>query len=374
MKILQIFRAPAGGLFRHVCDLTKSLTNDGHDVGILCDAHTGSARAENELENLAGCCSLGIHRCLMEKMPGIRDFVAIREAKNLAMTLQVDVIHGHGAKGGAYARLAGRKLKKNNANCSVIYTPHGGSLHYNPASLKGFLFLRTESYLRRMTDGMIFESAFSRDRYLQVVGEIGCASSVVHNGVSKNEFLPINTEAGASDFLFIGELRDLKGIQFFIKAIEIINSEGGEQRVKAAIVGKGPDEAKYRTMVEEAGLDDQVSFLGEMPAREAFAKGRCLVIPSLNESLPYIVLEGAAAGMPVIVTDVGGIPEIVGDLKHIMIPPASAELLAEKMNAFIASEKEFRHRSKLLQRRIMDYFSQETMANGIYHLYENSLR
>ena len=58
-----------------------------------------------------------------------------------------------------------------------------------------------------------------------------------------------------------------------------------------------------------------------MPARQAIALGRIMVVPSRAESLPYVVLEAAAAGMPLIATGVGGIPEIYGPLSDTLVPP-----------------------------------------------------
>ena len=79
------------------------------------------------------------------------------------------------------------------------------------------------------------------------------------------------------------------------------------------IVGSGPDELKLKRLARKLSLGTRVSFAGPQPVRTAFARARCVVVPSRAESFPYIVLEAAAAQMPLIATDVGGIPEIVGD-------------------------------------------------------------
>ena len=68
-----------------------------------------------------------------------------------------------------------------------------------------------------------------------------------------------------------------------------------------------------------------------MPAREAFRLGRALVVPSRAESFPYIVLEAAAAGLPMLATDVGGIPEIVAGTDTALLPPEDDVALAEAM-------------------------------------------
>ncbi|MDE2446683.1 MAG: glycosyltransferase, partial [Alphaproteobacteria bacterium] len=125
MRILHVFRSPVGGLFRHVRDLAMAQAASGHDVGLLCDSATGGIHAVEILAELDSVCTLGVTREAMSKLPGLGDISCSRRTAELAKLLNIDVIHGHGAKGGLYGRL-GAKL----ASKRAVYTPHGGSLHY----------------------------------------------------------------------------------------------------------------------------------------------------------------------------------------------------------------------------------------------------
>ena len=107
--------------------------------------------------------------------------------------------------------------------------------------------------------------------------------------------------------------------------------------VTATIVGEGPDRAAFEAAVTQRGLGDAVTFVGAMPARAAFALGRLLVVPSRAESLPYIVLEAAAAGLPMVATRVGGIPEIFGADAGELVPPADAAALARAIAVLAAT-------------------------------------
>ena len=93
------------------------------------------------------------------------------------------------------------------------------------------------------------------------------------------------------------------------------------RKVTATIAGEGPDAQKLAAQAKPLGVGDQLRFIGHCPAREAFAMGRMLVMPSRAESLPYVVLEAAAAGLPIIATDVGGMHEIFGPHSARLIPP-----------------------------------------------------
>ena len=81
---------------------------------------------------------------------------------------------------------------------------------------------------------------------------------------------------------------------------------------------------RCRPRSSASALARAVRFMPAMPAREAQALGRIMVVPSRAESLPYVVLEAAAAGKPLITTKVGGIPEIYGPLTDTLVPPVDA--------------------------------------------------
>src|SRR6185437_12855996 len=129
MRILHCLRAPVGGLFRHVLDLAEEQANRGHDVGILADSNAEDGLTSAKFAAIAPKLTLGIKRVPMSRQPGLGDIAAVRAVRAHAATLNLDVLHGHGAKGGAYARLAAWTLKGRARPVKSFYTPHGGSLH-----------------------------------------------------------------------------------------------------------------------------------------------------------------------------------------------------------------------------------------------------
>ena len=79
----------------------------------------------------------------MSREIGPADVSAYRAIRKHAVHLGIDVLHGHGAKGGAYARLVARSLRRTRHPAVCCYTPHGGSLHYHPSSLQGRIYMLT---------------------------------------------------------------------------------------------------------------------------------------------------------------------------------------------------------------------------------------
>jgi len=362
LKILHVLRSPVGGLFRHVIDLARAQAARGHQVGIVADSSTGGARAEPAFESIQGQLALGLTRVPMSRHVGPSDVSAQRHVSRRARETNADVLHGHGAKGGAYARLCSGALR--------VYTPHGGSLHYGRGSPLGLLYLTLEQVLMRRTELFLFESRYGRDVFMAKIGTPGGLVRVVHNGVTADEFVPVTPRPDATDVVFVGELRVLKGVDVLLDALAQL---ARERTVTATIVGDGPDAAQFRAQTERLGLSSAVRFLASMPAREAFALGRLPVAPSRAESLPYIVLEAAAARVPMITTNVGGIPQVFGPQATSLVTPDDAGALARSIGAALNEAAAMRNEALTLRARVQAEFSAETMADGVLAGYRAAL-
>jgi len=361
LNILHVLRAPMGGLFRHVVDLARAQASRGHRVGIIADLTSGGARAEAALAELSGALALGLTRVPMSRQIGVRDIAAVAHVARRAAELEAEVVHGHGAKGGAFARLA------RGSRAIRVYTPHGGSLHYRWATPAGCLYLAAERALMARTDLFLFESRFGRDVFRAKIGDPGTRARVVHNGVGSADFEPIVSDPKASDVVFVGELRHFKGVDVLIEAIALLARRN--RSVSATIVGEGPDRAHFEAAVMAAQLGGEVHFVGAMPARAAFARGRLLVVPSRAESLPYVVLEAAAAGLPLIATRAGGIPEIFGPDAVDLVAPGDPAALARAIDAALDDPQRLRAGALRLQQRVRAAFSVEAMADAILTAY-----
>jgi glycosyltransferase involved in cell wall biosynthesis len=365
IKVLHVLRAPVGGLFRHVVDLARGQSARGHQVGIIADATTGGSQAEAVLADLSSRLELGVTRVPMSRQVGPRDASAMAHVARRAASVSADVLHGHGAKGGAYARLA------NSRRAIRVYTPHGGSLHYRWGSATGLLYLTLERFLIARTDLFLFESAYGRDVFRAKVGNPGAVARIVHNGVTAAEFEPILVDPAATDLVFVGELRVLKGVDVLIRAITLLEREG--RSLSATIVGEGPDRAAFEAEVQAQGLAGRVQFVGAKPARAAFGSGRLLVIPSRAESLPYVVLEAAAAGIAFIATKVGGIPEIFGSDSSDLVAPGDPAALARAIDLGLR-DLDGKHTTRTrLQARVREGFSTEAMTEAVLAAYADAL-
>ncbi|AEH89318.1 glycosyltransferase [Mesorhizobium opportunistum] len=330
LRIVHCFRSPVGGIFRHVRDLTEAQVAAGHAVGIVCDSTTGGEFEERLFEQMKDVLALGIHRTPMQRHVGLGDLASARRTYRIIKELQPNVLHGHGAKGGAYARLFGSLLRVSRSRVARLYSPHGGSLHYDESTVTGKLFFALERIMARFTDCLLFVSDYERLTYRRKVGEPPIPNTLAYNGLRATEFEPVVPSADAADLLYIGMMRDLKGPDIFIDALALAGPRLG-RALSAVMVGDGDDLPRYQAQVKRLGLEGHVRFLPPMPAREAFGLAALVVVPSRAEAMPYIVLETLAAARPMIATSVGGIPEIFGSNSPALIRPDPTEL-ADKMS------------------------------------------
>lgn len=368
LRIVHCFRSPVGGIFRHVRDLIEAQVAEGHEVGILCDSITGGAFEEQLIRDVAPRLALGVHRVPMRRSILPSDVVDLWRTYALIRRIRPDILHGHGAKGGAYARIVGSAMRLSGARPARLYTPHGGSMHYDPTTISGRLFFQLERLLEGFSDHLLFVSQYEADAYGAKVSTPAVPMRVIHNGLAATEFVPVLPDPDAADFLYIGMLRSLKGPDLFIEAIAEI-ARSPHRPVSAVIVGDGPQKGEL-VRLAQARVPGLVTFHDPMPVRAALQLGRVMVLPSRAESLPYVVMEALAADRPVIAVDVGGVGEIIPDAIQPLVAPRDCVALAKAMIARLEAPLD---NPEALRRHVRGRFAVEVMAGETMKAYRRAM-
>ncbi|MBD8663554.1 glycosyltransferase [Rhizobium sp. CFBP 8752] len=371
LRILHCFRSPVGGIFRHVRDLVEEHRAAGHEVGILCDSSTGGEHEDRLFDTIRPQLSLGLTRIPMRRSIAPSDLAALYRSYKHIKSLRPDILHGHGAKGGVLARLIGSALRVNRYCVARLYSPHGGSLHFDRSSLSGKVVLQLERFQERFGDALVFVCDYERRAYEEKVGKPLKTARVIYNGIGEAEFEPVPAVISAVDFLYIGMLRDLKGPDVFIDAFARTERAVGRP-LSALMVGDGPDRERYEAMISERGLGRRLTMMPAMPARKAFALTNFVVVPSRAEAMPYIVLEALAAGKPVIASRVGGIPEVLGVKSAALAVPGDATSLSDVMTQALQTP-EWHDRVMPKPSDFKAVFSASVMADDMLHLYQDLL-
>ncbi|GAB4554285.1 MAG: glycosyltransferase family 4 protein [Geothermobacteraceae bacterium] len=175
---------------------------------------------------------------------------------------------------------------------------------------------------------------------------------VLYNGIDTQLFTPGNRTQARKGLglpgdrkylLYVGNLKQSKGLAELVEAFSRVEPTICGGAVELLLVGQGPFERSLREKVTSLGLDRRVRFLGGQPLEKIpMFMNACdlLCLPSYMEGVPNVILEAMACGLPVVATDVGGIPELAergGDIN--LVPPRAVAPLADAMRGALEANR-----------------------------------
>ena len=229
---------------------------------------------------------------------------------------------------------------------------------------KGRAYGMIEQWLAQRCEAILFESAFARDGFERQFGLSAAHWPIIHNGLAPDEFTDSVLASDAADFVFIGEMRAIKGVDILLSALAAL-----PDKPSLVLIGSGPEKDAYQALADALGVASQLRFLDAMPARQAFSKGRVVVAPSRAESLPYLLLEALAAGKQVLATQVGGIPEIFGPQQTQLIPAGDVAALTHAMAQALCAPNHLASQYDSLRTHIKNEFALAKMIDAIEAVY-----
>ena len=177
-------------------------------------------------------------------------------------------------------------------------------------------------------------------------------------------------EDGALALAVVAAFEPRKGHLVLLDALVRLRERG--TRVRTALVGSGPEEPRLRRRVAELGLADEVRFLGQRDDVDAILRASdALVLPSLShECLPYAILEAMGHALPIVGTDVAGIPEEIDDgVSGYVVPPSDPAALADAIAALAADAARGRAMGEAGLRRVRSEFGLERMVDAVTALW-----
>ncbi len=367
-RVVLVFRMALGGLFRHVCDVGVGLSQRGYKVGVICGDHDLPPYWQNMLDNLISHCELGSVKMPISRGVSPLDLSMLPNVLNYINDHKPHVLHGHGAKGGYIARLAGSVVS--GPRPARIYTPHGGSLQIDHKTFEGRFYHMAERILYPLADGLIFESSYALERYKICVTTPKNDHRIIYNGLAEEEFAVMDRTNVPYDFLYMAEFHPRKGYDIFVDALQILLAEGHTFKVLCA--GSGVSEADFKARVEAAGLQDSIDFSPPLRASDAFARAKCYVSVSRFESMPYAILEAAACEMPIISTEVGGIPEIFKDGRLGLCKNGDLDALLMNLRGFIVNPDAYVEAARQRRIFVQRHFNMDAMLESIMTMYEDA--
>ena len=329
MKIAYfITKAEWGGAQAHLFELIDNESLKGNEI-VLMIGDTG--RLVEKAEKLPNVKVI-ILKHLKANLTLLKDSKAVREVRNILKQENPDIFHLHSSKAGAIGRLAAV-----NQPCKVIFTAHGWAFTENVDKRKRFIYKNIESILAKVTDKIICVSAYDYQLGLKMNVIDSKNSVVVYNGCSiPNEEMtkPRKNDDSLVNITMVARFSSPKEQLQLIKAISIMKNK---KRVKLNLVGEGNLLEDCKVMTETLGLEKQVVFSGFQSNVDSFLKDAhifCLV--SNYEGLPISIIEAMRMSLPIIASNVGGIPELVVDgTNGYLIERSNIDQLAEKLDYII---------------------------------------
>lgn len=366
MRVVHVtkkFPPVVGGDATAVSSLCRAQARRGFDVRVL--AYRAPGIEETDRVHLVGPTQTpnGLDRIGILRLWGM-GAIALWAKRHLAR-LRPDIVHAHAADVGAPVVGVTREL-----GIPLVLTCHGVWFPHQPW---WYPSAHLERYLLRRG----YDSITSVDRTsVQAIRDAGIRDAIlVPNGVEVAEFEGARPPHDAFRVLFVGRHVYQKGIDVLLEAVARARPRIGDRFV-LELAGDGPERTRLEHQARDLDLEGTVRFLGQLSRPrllEAFGRADAFVLPSRFEGFPLVILEAWAAGLPVIATSVGGVPDICDSRNAVLVPPSDPNALADAI-ASLASDPERRESLGTAGRSLVHaQYTWETIATQYERVYETSL-
>ncbi len=308
----------------------------------------------------------------MRRAVGLGD---LRSASGLSRLLRdcgpFDIVHGHSSKAGALVRLLPHGGRR------TVYSPHAfATLDRVGRPFRTRLYGAAERLLMTRTDLLVATST-QEAREARRLGAHHQRIALVVNGMERPEYLPreearrqLGVPLSAVCVGFIGRMTSQKRPQRFVEVLAGVRG----QEVWGAMIGQGEARGQVEALIAQRGLGARVAMHQSASAWTLMLAFDVLVVTSAYEGMPYVLLEGLHAGLPLVTDDVGGVSEMVGDGENGFVsePYAAPELVSAKLQRLVEDEA-LRIRMGRASLERARRFSVEAMAEGLTHAYQATL-
>ncbi|MEV5554033.1 GT4 family glycosyltransferase PelF [Nonomuraea wenchangensis] len=199
---------------------------------------------------------------------------------------------------------------------------------------------------------------------------------IMYNGVDPDDFPPVESAPDEPTLVFMGRIDPLKDLHTLLRAFAIVREKVPDARLRifgGVPAGNEPYQESCMELAEELGVTDAARFEGRVttPAA-AYHAGDVVALTSISEGFPYTVVEAMACGLPVVVTNVGGVAEAVGEA-GIVVPPRDHVAAAEAMVRLLRDTGLRRRLGALARERVLARFTLRQSLDDYRSVYEELL-
>lgn len=307
----------------------------------------------------------------------ISDLAALIRLYFLFRRQRFDIVHTHTAKAGALGRIAAFLAGKS----MIVHTLHGHNFYGYLGPFFSKIIVIIEKFIASFTHNIIALTGLEKKDLVRFKIAEAEKIRLIHPGLELEKYAEINIdklkmkknfniEAGESVVGMAGRLEPIKGPRYFVQAAGVVAKQF--TKVKFIMVGEGSLRQRLEKQVKGEELQNKFIFTGwREDMHEILSMLDILVLPSLNEAVGMILIEAQALGVPVIATNVGGIPEVIRDNQTgILVPSGDTHSLAQAITHLLEDEQKRLAMAQAARIWIRDKFKAQDMVNEISDLYQ----
>lgn len=395
-----ITQAEFGGAQKYVYEIATGLTSEFRFVvgaGELTKSHELLVRLQH-----AGIYTLQLSK-LTRSIHPVFDLIALYQVTRIILKIKPDIIHLHtskisiiGSLGAWLAKLLTR-FSRTPYKPTVIYTSHGWVFSEKIPPLQKLFYRWAEKMTARFKDVIIVLSQVDRDLARQYHLGDNKTYHIVPNGIhletsamlSKSDARaalqstfrshyphhPFDTKPHETWIGVVANLYENKGIDVLIRAIAQLKTSiealGADSPVRVMILGEGAMESKLRAQIATENLDQTIFLVGRVKDAWKYLHAfDIFTLPSYKEGFPYAVLEAMDAGLPVVATRVGALPECITSHENgILVEPGDDTALASALLELIHHKDKRTLLAKAGQTTVRTSFTTEIFLDRIREIY-----
>ncbi|MGL5271143.1 MAG: glycosyltransferase family 4 protein [Selenomonadaceae bacterium] len=319
-------------------------------------------------------CKVFVVESLVRQISPMQDLQAVLSCRRIIQEIQPDIVHCHSSKAGIIGRLAAKIC-----NVSAVFTAHGWAFTEGVSEKKRRLYKYIESLMAKYAKKIICVSRYDYNLACAVMPQQAPKLLVLHNGV------PDLVEYKKSDGAVVDAWLRLVMVARFcppkqqLQIIDAVNALAEiypDIRISLTLIGDGPEFEPVQQYVSGMKHGELIEFLGAKDnVAELLPEYHVFVLISDWEGLPLSILEAMRQGLPVIASDVGGIPETVEDqVTGYLIPRGDQALLQERIYQLYKDRTLCCHLGEAGRKKYITEFTSELMMKRLLEVYEEVLQ
>jgi glycosyltransferase involved in cell wall biosynthesis len=377
--IFVITKSNFGGAQRYVLDLATEFKAKGYDVKV---AMGGTGLLYNKLQS---------KNIDVIEIPNMQRDISIKKEILSAIFLyklfkkeKPDIVHLNSSKAGGLGALSGRLARVP----KIIFTLHGLAINENRRRIEKIIIKILYLITIKLSHNTIAVSHALKEQVLKSIPLIKNKVFVIHNGIDTADFqnkhearlklidtISLTNSNPISDHASliigtIGELHPIKGQKYLIEGFKKA-LERSSVSLYLFIIGDGQEKARLSEQIKTLGMEENIFLCGHIDNASKILKAfDIFILPSLSEGLPYVLEEAGLANIPVIATNVGGVPEIIqNDKNGLIINPKSSTDISESILLLTFNPNKRDSLAKEIELTIKNKFSIKNMISETEKIY-----